>query len=41
LNRNGVVVAVEYAVLAKFRGNSFGVPIVFALELLPPMRGKG
>ena len=41
LNRNGVVVAVEYAVLAKFRGNSFGVPIAFALELLPPPRRKG
>jgi S1-C subfamily serine protease len=40
-NKNGFVVAVEYAVLAKFRGNSFGVPISFALELLSPPRRKG
>ncbi len=34
LNRNGEVIAVEYAVLSKFGGNSFGVPIDYALELL-------
>jgi S1-C subfamily serine protease len=40
-NRNGQVVAVEYAVLSGFRGNSFGVPISYALELLAPPRRKG
>jgi len=39
LNRSGVVVGIEYAVLAKFGGNSFGVPVRHALALLPP-RGK-
>jgi S1-C subfamily serine protease len=34
LNKNGQVIAVEYAVLPKFGGNSFGVPIGYALELL-------
>jgi serine protease Do len=34
LNRNGEVIAVEYAVLSKFGGNSFGVPIDYALDLL-------
>jgi S1-C subfamily serine protease len=34
LNRNGMVIAVEYAVLSKFGGNSFGVPIDYAYELL-------
>ncbi len=34
LNRNGEVIAVEYAVLSKFGGNSFGVPINYAFELL-------
>jgi S1-C subfamily serine protease len=33
-NKRGQVVAVEYAVLQKFGGNSFGVPIEYALELL-------
>jgi S1-C subfamily serine protease len=36
LNRNGEVIAVEYAVLSKFGGNSFGVPIHYAIELLKP-----
>jgi serine protease Do len=36
LNRNGEVIAVEYAVLSKFGGNSFGVPIHYALDLLKP-----
>ena len=40
-NRSGQVVAVEYAVLSGFRGNSFGVPINYALELLAPPRRKG
>jgi S1-C subfamily serine protease len=34
LNRNGEVIAVEYAVLTRFAGSSFGVPIGHALELL-------
>jgi S1-C subfamily serine protease len=33
-NKRGQVVAVEYAVLQKFGGNSFGVPIGYALDLL-------
>ena len=42
-NKHGQVIAVEYAVLPKFGGNSFGVPINYALELLrsarqPPAR---
>jgi S1-C subfamily serine protease len=40
-NRNGQVVAVEYAVLSGFRGNSFGVPISYAVKLLTPARRKG
>jgi S1-C subfamily serine protease len=40
LNRSGVVVGIEYAVLAKFGGNSFGVPVRHALALLPSP-GKG
>ena len=38
-NKNGHVIAVEYAVLPKFGGNSFGVPITYALEMLDPRRG--
>jgi S1-C subfamily serine protease len=33
-NKNGRVIAVEYAVLPKFGGNSFGIPIRYALDLL-------
>jgi S1-C subfamily serine protease len=33
-NKAGRVVAVEYAVLGRFGGNSFGVPVRFAHELL-------
>jgi len=40
-NRSGRVVAVEYAVLQQFGGNSFGVPIRYALQLLRPPRNKG
>jgi S1-C subfamily serine protease len=40
LDRNGRVVAVEYAVLTTFGGSSFGVPVRYALELLSP-KGKG
>jgi len=39
-NRNGQVIAVEYAVLPKFGGNSFGVPIGYAQELLKAPRKK-
>jgi S1-C subfamily serine protease len=35
-NKHGEVIAVEYAVLPKFGGNSFGVPIAYALQLLAP-----
>ena len=38
-NKNGQVIAVEYAVLPKFGGNSFGVPVSYALDLLEPRRG--
>lgn len=42
-NKHGQVIAVEYAVLPKFGGNSFGVPISYALDLMrsagrPPTR---
>jgi S1-C subfamily serine protease len=37
-NKNGQVIAVEYAVLPKFGGNSFGVPIAYALDMLEPRR---
>lgn len=39
-NKRGQVVAVEYAVLQKFGGNSFGVPINYAIKLLaaPPAK---
>jgi S1-C subfamily serine protease len=37
-NKHGQVIAVEYAVLPKFGGTSFGVPIAYALELLRPPR---
>jgi S1-C subfamily serine protease len=40
-NKSGQVVGVEYAVLTKFRGNSFGVPIAYALELLAAPKRKG
>ena len=40
LDRNGQVIAVEYAVLTTFGGSSFGVPVRFALELLSPPKGK-
>jgi S1-C subfamily serine protease len=41
-NKHGQVIAVEYAVLPRFGGNSFGVPIAYALELIavaPKARG--
>jgi serine protease Do len=40
LNKEGLVVGVEYAVLSKFGGNSFGVPIGYALELMNGARKK-
>jgi hypothetical protein len=35
-NTHGQVIAVEYALLTKFGGNSFAIPIAYAIELLPP-----
>jgi serine protease Do len=35
-NKQGQVIAVEYALLTKFGGNSFAIPISYALELLSP-----
>ena len=35
-NKEGAVIAVEYAVLERFGGNVFGVPIRYAVELLRP-----
>jgi S1-C subfamily serine protease len=35
-NKQGRVIAVEYALLTKFGGNSFAIPISYAIELLPP-----
>jgi serine protease Do len=40
-NKQGKVVAVEYAVLSRFGGNSFGVPVSYALELLAAKGGRG
>jgi S1-C subfamily serine protease len=40
LNKEGLVVGVEYAVLSKFGGNSFGVPIGYALDLMNGARKK-
>jgi S1-C subfamily serine protease len=37
-NKHGEVIAVEYAVLPRFGGNSFGVPIAYALELIAAPR---
>jgi S1-C subfamily serine protease len=39
-NKAGLVIAVEYAVLEKFGGNSFGVPIGFARDLIAPPRAS-
>jgi S1-C subfamily serine protease len=41
LDRNGQVIAVEYAVLTTFGGSSFGVPVRYALELLSPKTKTG
>jgi hypothetical protein len=38
LNKNGRVIAVEYAVLTRFEGSSFGVPIGYAVDLLKAPR---
>jgi hypothetical protein len=37
-NKAGEVVAIEYAVLPKFGGTAFGIPIHFAIDLLRPLR---
>jgi S1-C subfamily serine protease len=39
-NKFGQVIAVEYAVLQKFGGNSFGIPIAYARELLDGARPR-
>jgi S1-C subfamily serine protease len=39
-NKHGQVIAVEYAVLPKFGGTSFGVPITYALDLLRAPRAS-
>ena len=39
-NKSGRVVAVEYAILGRFGGNSFGVPVRFAHDLLRAARKK-
>jgi S1-C subfamily serine protease len=39
-NKNGEVVAVEYALLSKFGGNSFGIPVAYALELIAASRKR-
>jgi S1-C subfamily serine protease len=41
LNRNGQVVAIEYAVLSGFGGSSFGVPVRYALDLLSRKGKRG
>jgi S1-C subfamily serine protease len=38
LNRNGIVIGVSYAVLSRFGGNSFAVPIRHALPLVAQAR---
>jgi len=40
-NKHGQVIAVEYAVLQKFGGNAFGIPIAFAHELIRTARRDG
>jgi serine protease Do len=40
-NKMGKVVAVEYAVLSRFGGNSFGVPIAYAVDLLGTKGARG
>jgi S1-C subfamily serine protease len=39
-NKNGEVVAVEYALLSKFGGNSFGIPVSYAFELIAASRKR-
>lgn len=39
-NKNGEVVAIEYALLSKFGGNSFGIPVPYALELVAAARRR-
>lgn len=40
-NKHGQVIAVEYAVLPRFGGNSFGVPIAYAVELIAGRKPRG
>jgi S1-C subfamily serine protease len=39
-NKHGVVIAVEYAVLSQFGGNSFGIPISYAIPLIEGKTAK-
>jgi hypothetical protein len=39
-NQEGVVIAVEYAVLPKFGGNAFGIPVSNVLRLLQPPKAR-
>jgi serine protease Do len=39
-SKEGVVIAAEYAVLSRFGGNAFGVPMYYAVELLKPPAKK-
>ena len=40
LDRNGQVIAIEYAVLTTFGGSSFGVPVRHAVALLSPPKAR-
>ena len=39
-NKAGQVVAIEYAVLPKFGGTAFGIPIHYAIDLVKPLRKR-
>ncbi len=39
-NKYRRVIAVEYAMLAQFAGNSYGVPVRYALELIEGPGGR-
>jgi len=39
-SKDGIVIAVEYAMLPRFGGNAFGVPMRYAIELLRPPAKK-
>jgi serine protease Do len=39
-NKAGQVIAIEYAVLPKFGGTAFGIPIHYAVDLIKPLQKK-